>query len=334
MSDDGSRISLGLRAKLMIALIPVLIGIFGVVFSQVQDQATGGLQDLSNKNLVMGADGLADSLRSILDDSYADAMTTSKLDLAAEAIDSEDPKNLIWYADEIVYTKKKYVSILVTDVDGRIVASNEVDRFREPLKTDLYGVFIDDLSWFKRVISEEDVNSVIFVPPTDSKFLKGAFPIAQKLVGFSIPVNDVIDERLGTVTLLLSMSYLSERLDPYSSVVDGEVESLAMLVDKNNVPVVLPSELKNQDIWEGVEVPNSADGGLSEWLGPDGNSYQLASSSVGARQKEVEWRLVTMNRVDVINRPANLLLPRSNRRTRKLVAIPIRTQPLTKSTIR
>ena len=52
----------------------------------------------------------------------ADAATTARLDLPAQAIDTDDSKNVEWYADEMVRTKSKYAAIVVANKNKEIVA--------------------------------------------------------------------------------------------------------------------------------------------------------------------------------------------------------------------
>ena len=69
----------------------------------------------------------------------SDAATTSRLYLPQEAIESGDPKNFQWYADELVSKKNRYLAIVVSDSSGKIIGTNTVNRQGQPGFADNLG---------------------------------------------------------------------------------------------------------------------------------------------------------------------------------------------------
>src|SRR4051794_5126094 len=149
----------GLRGRLLLLMLPAVNVAFVGIWLLATRTAREGLVALSDTNLDTGASGLADALAGATKDAYADAVTAARLDITAQAIDSQDPKNLSWFADELVRSKGRYAAVVVTDGKGAIVASNTINRDGQKLPK-LIGRGISGEAWGKQILAGKGAEAV------------------------------------------------------------------------------------------------------------------------------------------------------------------------------
>ena len=132
--------------------------------SQIRERVTRGLK--------LSATGLATTLDATLNDMLSDAATTARLYLPQEAIESGDPKNFQWYADELVSKKNRYLAIVVSNSEGKVIGTNTVNQQGEPGFAKGLGQDISKEPWFKKVTENPCLRS-IFRDLSQSKFSIG-----------------------------------------------------------------------------------------------------------------------------------------------------------------
>lgn len=239
MSD--ARPGLGLQAKLLAVTGGLAIASFAAVWWIATDTSRGALIALSDQNLSLSADNLARALDATIADTRADARTTARLDLSAEPIDSGDPKNFEWYADELVQSKPKYAAIVVTDAEGTVVGANTVDSSGAELEGRSPMGRRIEASWLTAALAAE-AGAPTWVPPSRPAALDGVLREGEQVFGFSLPVFDILDDRIGAVTLFVSVDHLAGLLDGYVTRVDGRLDSLALVVTADGRTVVAPRQ--------------------------------------------------------------------------------------------
>ena len=108
--------------------------------------------------------------------------------------------------------------------------------------------------------------------PGRPAFLDGVCLVpGEQVLGFSLPVLDVMDEVVGTFTVLVSVDHLSGMLDGYTRSSDGAVDSLAVLVDRDQRVVAAPGKLPGAARCRRAVLPVSARSASSRtrsWTGP------------------------------------------------------------------
>ena len=112
-------------------LVPTVVIAFLSIWVVSSDTLETQIRDRVSRGLKLSATGLATTLDATLNDMISDAATTARLYLPQEAIESGDPKNFQWYADELVSKKNRYLAIIVSDSDGRIIG---IARWIRPVK--------------------------------------------------------------------------------------------------------------------------------------------------------------------------------------------------------
>jgi signal transduction histidine kinase/HPt (histidine-containing phosphotransfer) domain-containing protein len=289
---------LGLRGKLLLLMLPAVNVAFIGIWHLATGTAREGLVTLSDANLDTGGRGLADALAHATKDAYADAVTAARLDMTAQAIDSQDPKNLAWYADEIVRSKNRYAAIVVTDSKGEVVAANTVGRDGKKIPK-LIGRTVADLPWAKEILAAKG-NEAVRVPLHRPKFLDDVLAPGEQVVGFALPVNDVMGDRLGTLSMLVSSAYLGQILGRFSAGKPGALDSLAVVVDSDGRPVILPDGIGESWRARGVTV---AGGAHQEWQGPGGARFLVSRAPVAGDAARFGWTVAAMKTLATLEVP-------------------------------
>lgn len=300
--DKGKRAS-GLQAKLLLLVLPVanfaLLGIWLLSTMTARE----GLLALSSHNLQTASHDLAAAVGEALSDAYADARTTAALDLPAQAIETGDAKNMIWYANELVRTKPKYVSVVVTDVDGQIVASNTVDRAGKALAASLVGKGFGAAPWLASALASAKGEGLL-VAPGRPAVLEPMLSPAGQVVGFAMPVFDIMDDAVGVVSVFVSLDTLAERLKGLTVSKEGVQESLAAIVDGGGRMVVAPPGLVgNRATWQEARWPTAVRSSVEEWVGPGGNPFYLAQGVIQSGIPGLDWRLAALRTVAAVEAP-------------------------------
>lgn len=296
------KVRVGLRTRLLLATLVAVNLAFLLVWLISTRTAREGMIGLVDTNLELGAQNLADSVGELLSDSYADGLTSSRLDLAAQAIETGDPKNIAWYSDEMVQQKGRYAAILVADKTGKIVASNSVGRDGKKLASSAVGRTIATGEWSAAALRAPKGEGV-FVEPSQPTFLAGVADEPDGVVGFSFPVFDILEERIGTLTVLVSISAISGKLDGYVTGGDRP-ESAALVLDALGRPVALPAELPERAAWRQLQVVG-ADSGHSSLLDPSGAEYLVMVRPIGGAAKGAGWRVAAMKTATALEGPVD-----------------------------
>ncbi len=283
---------MGLRGRLLGTTLAVVVAAFAVVWWIARDTARGALLHLSEANLGNSAQNLARAVRETLADARADAITAARLDLAAEAIDTGDAKNFRWYADALVRTKPKYAAIVVADAQGTIVGANTRGRGGALVRPGLERRRIEE-TWAREALAGSR-DQPVWIPPSRPGFLRGALAPDEQVVGYSLPVLDILDERIGTVTVLVTLEQVAATLTGYVSRTDGRVDAFAILVDdRDGAPIVLPTGLRDRT-WRAVRLQGP---GGEAWRRAGGEEFHWAATPVGRDGPLARWRIAQLRRV-------------------------------------
>ena len=302
----------GLQAKILGATVLVVGLSFVAVWAFATGTARDGLQRLSDDNLKQNAQNLGRTLRGVFDDALADTVALGSLDLAPEALESGDPKNFIFFADQLVRRKPKYAALLVTSgKDGRIVASNTVDRRGQRLASSLRGGKVS-MPWFKRTLEScrpvpdgkvAPPPAATWIAPSRPGFLVAALQPAEQVVGYSVPVRDLMSECIGTVTVFVSLKHVAtEILSGYVSRSSGRVDSLAAIAQVGGKALLLPLGLER---WRQVslEGPKYAGSLAAVVRGPDGAEFFAVPAPIGSEALVARWSAVQLTRVANVEAP-------------------------------
>jgi two-component system chemotaxis sensor kinase CheA len=295
------RAGVGLRAKLLLVALPLVNVAFVMIWFLAVRTSRDGMRTLSSSNLDMGARSLADSVGQALADARADALTTASLDLTSQAIDTRDPKNFNWYADEMVQSKRRYAAIVVSDKADVVVGSNTVDGEKRRVPT-LLGRSVAAQGWHDGAKDAE-----LAISPGRPGFLEGVLAPGDSAIGFSFPVKDVVGDVIGRLTVWVSVARLGELLGSFVALSGYRLDSLALVTDPAGFPLILPSGLPDQAAWKHARLPASTGGpsgaGAVKWSGPAGQSYLLASAAVSATGPFGAWRVEAMKTIALLEAP-------------------------------
>ncbi|MEZ0315156.1 MAG: ATP-binding protein [Myxococcota bacterium] len=288
-----SRQTTSIRRRLLLAVLPVMTVALLAALLVATATARRGLSSLSDTNLTLTAESLADAIGQTVADALADTVTAARLDLAAEAVETGDPKNFDWYADELVLGKRKYSGLAVADNAGKAVAANAIDRTGKPLTQLIRGGVLEAAVVGRLAGAGKDA-SAAFGPGEASAFAGG------RSVGFVAPVFDIVDERIGTVVLGLALDYFAARLAAASVVSSSRVDSLAVIVDGQGSPLVWP---------EGIAAEGWRTGGES-WRAADGSLYRAVSRPVPPPADRFGWSIVALKTDAALAAPVNAITNR------------------------
>lgn len=297
--SGGAKNFMGLRGKLLLYVLPLIVAVLLLSGLIATRKSRSSLLELSDTGLSQGAKSLGDAIAQGMNDALADAMTTARLDLAAQAIETADPKNLLWYADEAVTTKRKYSAIVVADKTGKIVGSNTLARDGKKLPVALVGRSVASESWFAQALKSARSHAVA-VPPGRPQYLDGILAADERVAGFAFPVFDVLDEPIGTLTVFVSLNALGALLDGFAVVKDGAVESVAVVTNEQGSAVVLPP---SQRTFAGTGLPSEP---LAKWHdSKSGIDYFVSSQPIGGAVADWKWRLSALKTVSSLEEPVD-----------------------------
>jgi HPt (histidine-containing phosphotransfer) domain-containing protein/PAS domain-containing protein len=296
------RVRFGLRTKLLLwTLLAVNVAFLSVWFSSTTT-ARRGMVALADANLGLGAQNLADSVTQMVNDTYADGLTTSRLDLPAQAIETGDPKNIAWYSDEMVQQKGRYAAILVANKDGKIVSANTVGKDGAKLRVPLLGRSLGDAEWARAALAVPRGQGV-WIPPSKPAFFEGAVVEDDGVVGFCFPVFDILDERIGTLTILLSMGAIGKQLDGYVSGKES-LESAALVLDDAGAPIALPLSLPFREGWRRARIDHDA-AGHAKIVDPNGASFFVVERPIAGPGRTMGWRVAALKTAAALEAPVD-----------------------------
>lgn len=297
---------LGLRGKLVLSLLPLVLATFGVTWFVARSAAQRGLESASVGGLVTEAKGLAGSVSASFEDSLADAMMMAHLDLSAATLESKDPKNFRWFADQMVVSKKRYAALVLADTTGKIISTNSVNAGNGKLPS-IEGTSLGNEPW---VISRGSKNppEMVPVPPGRPAFVAGWLG-ADAIAGFHLQVKDVVGDFVGTVTVLVSMDALAGSLNGAVSLDGSQLRSLAMVTDDKGLPVAVPQALPDRSSWQKQRI--SDDGtevaGARLWAGPDGGRFFVVREPLTGAAGKWGWRLAGLRAGEIVDAPVKAL---------------------------
>jgi methyl-accepting chemotaxis protein len=298
---------LNLRAKLILFICPPLVVGFCVSWVVATAAARRGMTAAAVAGLSTEAKGLAHGVTAMFDDSMSDARMLARLDVTAATIENHDPKAFRWIADQMVLSKKRYAAVIVADAAGQIVAANVADR-RGPGSASLEKRSIAQEAW--AIIKGRSAGKESeAVPPGRPGFLSDRLGPRETVAGFHLVVRDVMDDVIGTVTLLVSLDAAGSVLDGALSASEGVPSSLALVVGPDGLPVVFPDKLGDVELWRSsrIDVPSTPDAARSGWTGPGHSEFMLLAEPVEGAAASWRWRLVSFKAMATVEAPVSRL---------------------------
>lgn len=287
---------LGVRGKLLLWMTPIVNLGFLIAWLTATSTARDEVHALVDASSQAGVENLAAELDRVLDGARIDLLTTARLDLAAQAIDSGDAKNFTWYADELVKSKPQYASLIVIDLDGVVVGSNAVDQRGQALASPAVGGKGAELDWVKRALEgQAGVQALPFGRP---ELIRQALPATEQVLGFAAPVDDLMGERVGLVAIFVSADYLAQLLARQSrGSGPGAPDTFAVIVDASGQPVIRPTGADDQSLRLGLQ--GVSDKAIFQNEHFRGRTRALASASFGP-----SWQAGLYTAERVLERPA------------------------------
>jgi signal transduction histidine kinase len=307
MNRFGKR--LGLRGRLLLLTLPVVNLALVVVYFLATATARQSLIDLSKSNLDAAAGSLAGGIGQVIRNAYGDAVMAARLDVVAGSLESHDPKNAVWLADALVKSRRRYAAIVITDVAGTVVGANRQGRDGKPLAS-LIGqkttTWLEGLARGKTSPGETAAEATL-LPLSRPDFLAAVLAPHEQVLGFSAPVMDVVNDRIGNVLVFVSSLYLGDMLDHFVAGPVTGVDSLAVIADSAGRVVVLPSRLANAQNWSPANLPVVAleDRRDPLWQGPGQAPFHFMHSEIATEGSAVGWHAVLMKTVATLEAPVS-----------------------------
>ncbi len=290
-----------IRTKMLAGILPAVALAFGAVYWVAQKSSYEGVAKLVGEKLVIDSKTLARSVDSLLMNLKADANTASKLDIAAQALDSGDAKNLRLYANSIVQTKDAYLAIAVTDEEGTVLGANTVNKKGEALKSQIEGQSFAQAPWFEKLMEGEHPEGLLWGPHRPAP-LEALLDPKEQVVAYAYPVMDVMDEAVGTLVLYLSEKALVRLTSSYLNMDPaGAPKSLALVVDASGS--LVQKTAAHRRSWEIAQFTDTV---TSVLVGSQMFKYELAplQSPLG---KQLGWRAASIKSTAAFNEPVVLL---------------------------
>ncbi len=279
-ADVGS--GLGLRSKLVLSLLPMVLVAFAVTWTVATTSARRGLEAASMGGLSTEVKGLAGSVSATFADSLSDAQMIAHLDISAATLESKDPKGFRWLADQMVTTKKRYAALVLADLQGKIIATNSIDLHGGKLPT-IEGSSLGKEPWAITKATHKPREQVA-VPAGRPGFLAGWLK-SDRAAGFHLQVTDVVGDLVGTLTVLVS-------LDAVAASLDGAVSSPA-------------GDLRSREAWMQRRVSNDGEdvAGARAFHGPAGERFFVVHEPLVGAVGDWGWRLSGMRAAEIVDAP-------------------------------
>ena len=305
----NSRNRMGLQWRLMLFLLPVVIVAFGLVWWVVDHTARDGLRTVTRSHQRLSANGLATRLGSKIRSAHQSGMMLSRLDLAAEVVDTEDPKRFNWYASELMATEDNFVACLIIDLDGRIMGSVLRALGDQIRPNTLVGFSVAQDPWWQADDDTGSATSRRVIEPTTLKLLATELRPEEQIAGFSFPVIDIMDDKVGYAVVLFSLMRLGDLLSGhFLTHEDGQVATTAVLLDSVGRPLSFPLMFPNPDAWKKIQLPldsvaNYNDSEDSLWRAPTGSPMHIQVAAISPDIPFPSWKIALLGTDKHVNRP-------------------------------
>ncbi len=285
-----------LRWRILVPTL-VLVNLALLALYQVATTTSGAaLHHEVLSNLEKTSSNLASRLAQAIDDTRADAVSTAALDMPAEAIESGDAKNIVFFADKLITNKSQYHTIFVVDDVGEVVATNSVDKAGTELPS-VEGNMVGKVAWFSEVAKAE-AGTPVWIPFSRPVFLGERLSASEQVGGYALPIIDIMGDTIGAVGILVPSSYLASVIDGFTSP-SGELSTFATLFDGNGAVVAMPSALMSDKNWLGF----SSGADLSSVSAPNGDTYVGKSAAVGGSVGVLGWTAVAYESSSTLEAP-------------------------------
>ncbi len=294
---------LGLTAKLLLVTVVVVVASFAAVWWIATDTSRIGLIALSDENLALSTQNLARAIQSSLADARADARATARLDLAAEPMDAGDPKNFDWLADELTESKDKYAAVVAVDNEGVVRGSNtRYDEDEGDAEVSLHDCHLGG-GWLEEV-AQAEVGTAVWISPMTDECLA---PFSDgPVVGYALPVFDILDDRLGAIAFFVKVSHFREILDGYVSRSDEDsVNSLALILGRDGRPVVLPQGLENSTFAD-ARLDGEIEGS-GVLTAESGERYRVRGTPLSGAGEDAGWSVLLLTHQAAFDAPVEKL---------------------------
>jgi methyl-accepting chemotaxis protein len=293
---------LGLRSKLVLSLLPMVLATFAVTWFVAKTSARRGLEVASMGGLATEVKGLGSSISASFADALSDAQMIARLDISAATLESKDPKGFRWLADQMVATKKRYAALVLADASGKIIASNSVDAGGLKLPA-IEGQSIAREPWVITKATKKPKEQMT-VPAGRPSFV-AAWLKSDLAAGFHLQVKDVVGDFVGTLTVLVSLDAVAASLNGAVSAQGTRLRSLALVTDAAGNPLVAPQRLPERAAWMSRPITN--DGmevaGARSFLGPSGEQFFVVHEPLSGAAGEWGWRLSGMRAAEIVDAP-------------------------------
>ena len=299
LADQNPKYNSKLFYRVLGYLVPTVVIAFLSIWVVSSSTLETQIRDRVTRGLKLSATGLATTLDATLNDMLSDAATTSRLYLPQEAIESRDPKNFQWYADELVSKKNRYLAIIVSDSSGTVVGTNSVNQKGEPGFSDNLGKDLSKEPWFKNVSQSEQGEAFILTRERPAMLLP-VLGDGEYVTGVVYPVLDILDEPIGMIAFFISHKHFGEILDQFTVTHRGVVESLAVLSTVKGDLLALPASLREKQPWQSIAaLAPKVDG---QWQAPNGLRFFM-NESLLQTQTNWPWRIATLKLDTIVNAP-------------------------------
>ncbi|MBT6488639.1 MAG: cache domain-containing protein, partial [Deltaproteobacteria bacterium] len=299
MANQNPKYNSKLFYRVLSYLVPTVVIAFLSIWLVSSSTLETQIRERVTRGLKLSATGLATTLDATLNDMLSDAATTSRLYLPQEAIESGDPKNFQWYADELVSKKNRYLAIVVSDSSGKIIGTNTVNRQGQPGFADNLGQSISGEPWFQK-ISQLEQNEAFILTRERPAMLTPTLDEAEYVTGVIYPVLDILDEPIGLVSFFISHKYFGEILDQFTVTHRGVVESFALLKSADNGILARPATLSDQQPWKSIDTLEPQSSG--QWLAPNELNFFMNDAELHTQAKW-PWTIVTLKLDTIVNAP-------------------------------
>jgi len=294
---------MGLRVKLILLVCPPLLLAFVAAWVIATRVAHHGLFAASVGGLATESVGLAHGLSSTLDDTLSDATMLARLELTAATLETKDPKNFRWFADQMVKSKPRYAALVLADAQGKILATNAVDRAGKELPSILGNPLV--APW----LYKKGAPDVTLVPASHLDFL-APWLGSDRVAGFHLPVADIVGDVIGSLTVLVSLEELAGLLAGAVAVDGSAVRAAAVVVGGDGRPILVPKKLPLQDAWRNTSLPKDVGVAGDSWDGPGGHRFVISQEPVGGSIRALGWRLAGLRAMEIIEAPVSRLSSR------------------------
>ena len=133
------------------------------------------------------------------------------------------------------------------------------------------------------------------IPLHRPAFLGGVLSPGEQVMGFALPVKDVMGDRIGTLSALVSSAYLGKILARFSTGQPGALDSLAVLTDGGGRPVILPEGVA----WDTGSLTIAG----KQWQGPGGAHFLVSQTGVSGDASAFGWKVAAMKTLATLEAP-------------------------------